>query len=102
MTALELKKEIEQNTSILIVDVRESFELDFCALKFAIHIPMALIPERINSLPTDKDIVIMCHHGIRSAQVVQFLRLNGFERTFNLEGGIHSWATDVDKQMVRY
>ena len=57
---------------------------------------------RLQELPTDADIVVVCHHGMRSLQVAQFLKQSGLERVFNLSGGIAAWAAQVDPDMPQY
>jgi rhodanese-related sulfurtransferase len=86
----------------LLLDVREVPELAICNLDAATHIPMGEIPARMAELPNDMNLVVMCHHGMRSLRVVQFLRAAGFARAINLEGGIDAWAEQVDPAMQRY
>ncbi|MHB8536329.1 MAG: rhodanese-like domain-containing protein [Sulfuricaulis sp.] len=103
MTALELKERLEQkNGELLVIDVREPWELNVCSLPGAMPIPMRAIPARYMELPKDSDIVLMCHHGIRSQQVASFLERQGFTRLNNLTGGIAAWARDVDPGMPTY
>ena len=85
-----------------VLDVREARELDICGLEGALHIPMAEIPTRTDDLPTDQLLVVICHHGARSQMVVDFLRSAGFDNAVNLDGGVDSWACDVDQSMPRY
>ncbi len=86
----------------LFLDVREHDELAICRIDGALHIPMAEIPTRADSLPRDRPIIVLCHHGMRSAHVQQYLKARGFEQVINLAGGIHAWAVDVDPEMARY
>jgi rhodanese-related sulfurtransferase len=81
-----------------VLDVREARELDVCRLEGALHVPMAEIPARTDDLPTDRLLVVICHHGARSQMVVDFLRSAGFDNAVNLDGGIDAWACDVDHQ----
>jgi rhodanese-related sulfurtransferase len=85
-----------------VLDVREARELDVCRLEGALHIPMAEIPTRTDDLPTDQLLVVLCHHGVRSQMIVDFLRSAGFDNAVNLDGGIDAWACDVDPSMPRY
>jgi rhodanese-related sulfurtransferase len=85
-----------------VFDVREARELDVCQLEGALHIPMAEVSARIDDLPTDQLLVVICHHGARSQMVVDFLRGAGFDNAVNLDGGIDAWACDVDQSMPRY
>ena len=76
----------------VVLDVREASELDICQLEGALHIPMAEIPARVNDLPTNQPLVVLCHHGARSQRVVDFLRDAGFDNAVNLDGGIDAWS----------
>jgi rhodanese-related sulfurtransferase len=86
----------------IVLDVREAKELDICELDGALHIPMANVPARIDTLPTNRPLVIICHHGARSQRVVDFLRNAGFDNAVNLDGGIEAWACEIDRSMRRY
>lgn len=98
-----LKKLLDANTNdILLLDVREDYEVELCSLKHALHIPMNSIPQHLNTLPKNKNIVVYCHHGMRSASIVHFLNANGFEKVSNLEGGIHAWAKEIDNSVSIY
>ena len=101
-TALRDWLDDTQRAAPLIVDVREPAEHAICALAEALLIPMQQIPARVKDLPQDRDIVLYCHHGMRSYQVAEFLASAGFERLFNLDGGIAAWAEEVDPQMPQY
>jgi len=85
-----------------VLDVREAKELDVCGLDGALHIPMAEVPARAEELPTDRLLVVVCHHGARSQMVVDFLRGAGLDSAVNLDGGIDAWACDIDQSMPRY
>jgi rhodanese-related sulfurtransferase len=85
-----------------LLDVREAGELAICRLEGSLHIPMSDIPARINELPKDDPLVVICHHGQRSRMVVDFLRNAGFDNPVNLDGGIEAWACEIDPSMARY
>jgi rhodanese-related sulfurtransferase len=85
-----------------VLDVREADELAICRLEGSLHIPMSDIPARISELPTDHLLVVICHHGMRSRMVVDFLRDAGFDNAVNLDGGIEAWAYEIDPSMNRY
>jgi adenylyltransferase/sulfurtransferase len=86
----------------LFLDVRELDELAICAIAGARHIPMMEIPERLPEIPKNGTIVVLCHHGMRSMKVLEFLSERGYEGVFNLLGGIDAWAVSVDPKMRRY
>lgn len=85
-----------------IVDVREAHELAISALPGAIHIPLGSLPDQIDKLPKDADLVMMCRVGGRSAHATRFLLENGFTRVRNLTSGINGWASTVDPTMSEY
>ena len=87
---------------MILLDVREDSELEICRIENALHIPMNEIPERCEALPLDRPLVVFCHHGMRSMNVLHYLESRGFENVINMGGGIHAWATDVDSSTPRY
>ncbi len=86
----------------MVLDVREPWEHEVCTIPDSKLLPMQQIPGYVHALPADTDIVVVCHHGMRSLQVAQFLKQSGLERVFNLAGGIAAWAEQVDTDMPRY
>lgn len=102
ISARALKERIDGGERILILDVREPFEIEMAPFPGAMHIPMADIPARMEELNPDRETVVVCHHGIRSAQVAAYLAQAGFERVLNLRGGIDAWSCDADPATPRY
>lgn len=86
----------------LILDVRERWECDICVLPDARWMPMQEVPARWSELPREQDIVVVCHHGMRSLQIAHYLERAGLTRLYNLSGGIAGWANEVDPAMPRY
>jgi len=86
----------------LLLDVRNALEWRICRLEGARHIPLHDLPGRLGELDRASDLVVYCHHGIRSAQAVELLRRSGFARVRNLTGGIDAWSVEVDPAMPRY
>ncbi len=85
-----------------VLDVREATEVAICALKGSLHIPLQQVPQQLDILPQDHPLIVLCHHGTRSAMVTAFLRNNGFENAWNLAGGVDAWARQVEPGMARY
>ena len=85
-----------------LVDVREPWELEICSIDGALAIPLSSLPARVGEVPTDRPVVVFCHHGGRSAQAVAWLRRSGIGVATNLEGGIDAWARAIDKTMGTY
>ncbi len=81
-----------QSDDIHVIDVREMNEYTAGTMPGAKAIPMATVPVRMNELEQDKELVVICRSGARSAQVCMFLQQQGFENVFNLRGGLMSWA----------
>ncbi len=101
-TPLEILQEMEKRRDMMMIDVREPVEVKICHIENARHIPMGEIPAKIDELPKDKDLVVFCHMGVRSKQVMNYLRKNGFTRVYNLKGGIDRWSVEVDPKVQRY
>ena len=97
-----LKHKLDTNEDFILLDVRENQELEICKIEQALHIPMGVIPARLNEINFDKPIVIMCKSGGRSAQVCQYFTDQGYSNLYNLRGGITSWALEIDPQMNTY
>ena len=97
----ELKQRIDKEERPLILDVREPWEIATASIPGTLNIPMGDIPSRLTELDPDRETIVMCHHGVRSAQVAMYLARNGFERVLNLTGGIDAWS-EVDPSVPRY
>jgi len=89
-------------SAVLLLDVREPYERELAKIDPSVHIPMSEIPERAEELPRDREIVVYCHGGARSAMVAGFLEAKGFARVANLTGGIDAWSLTVDPRVPRY
>lgn len=86
----------------LLLDVRQPWEFDICKIENSVLIPMSQIPSTVESLDSDRETVVICHHGIRSRRVAYYLEQAGFSNIINLSGGVSQWARTVDKQMPTY
>ena len=102
ISVTELAAWLAQPDAPVVLDVREPWEVAIASLPGSVHIPMREIPARFGELPADRPVVCLCHHGMRSYQVAQFLKNQGFDRVFNLTGGIDAWAEEVDPGLARY
>jgi rhodanese-related sulfurtransferase len=99
---IELKRRLAGGSQIRVLDVRETEEVAIAPFPGALHLPMGEIPSHLEQLDSGADWVIICHHGIRSAQVAGYLAKMGFARVTNLIGGIDRWSLTVDKSVPRY
>ena len=86
---------------IILLDVRENYELKIAEISGAVKIPMMQIPSKISELNKEDVFAVMCHSGIRSAQVCQFLDSKGFI-AYNVLGGINQWSEEVDSNIKKY
>ncbi len=86
----------------LLLDVREPWEFDICRIDGSLNIPMGQIPQRLDELEDADEIVVICHHGIRSQQVIWYLRQQLDADLVNLAGGVAAWAREVDPDMPVY
>ena len=102
ITPQDLKSRIDRNDRPVLVDVRDDWETRLCRLDNALHIPMEELEFRTEELNPTDEIVVYCHHGVRSAAVADYLRRLGFARVQNLAGGLDAWADAVDRSMRRY
>jgi rhodanese-related sulfurtransferase len=95
-----------QSAVVTLLDVREGWELENARVKadgFAFkHIPMNDTPARMAELDADTPIACLCHHGVRSQRVAQFLAQNGFTNVSNIAGGIAAWSHSLDASVPQY
>ena len=100
VSVLELK-DLLDNKDVVLIDVREPHEVDICKVPGSLFIPMNEIPQKVKQLDKEKSYAVMCHSGVRSFHVTNYLNAQGF-RALNVVGGIDMWAVNVDKGLKRY
>lgn len=88
----ELEKRLTSDSEVYLLDIRGASELPRGVLPDSQHVPMHLLPLRMNDFPKDKDVVLYCHSGARSAHACMYLMQQGFTNVINLRGGILDWA----------
>ncbi len=98
----EVAAERRAGKTLVLLDVREPWETDICAIDGSIKIPLATLPENVGRLPQEEPLVVVCHHGARSMRAVMWLRHQGFDNAINLRGGIDAWARSIDPAMSTY
>lgn len=98
----ELDRRLKRGDEITLVDVREPVEFEIARIEGADLLPLSRFNEWTNLLNPDEEIVVICHHGIRSAKVCSLLVQQGFEKVYNLVGGIDCWSLEVDAKVPRY
>jgi Rhodanese-related sulfurtransferase len=87
---------------ITLIDVREPYEWSLGHLTGARLVPLGTIPQAVATMRAADEIVVYCHHGMRSGMAAQWLREQGFSRVRNLVGGIDRWSVEVDPSVPRY
>jgi rhodanese-related sulfurtransferase len=102
ITPAEMRERLDGGENFLLVDVREPWEYDLCRINGAKLIPMGSIPQNLQALDVDEDVVCYCHHGMRSMDVAVWLRGQGVQRAKSLAGGIERWSLEIDPRVPRY
>ena len=100
----ELKRRLDAGESFQLIDVREDYEWEICNLgeAGARLVPLATLPEAVESLDAAEPLIIHCRSGPRGDRAVAYLRASGFENAVNLAGGILAWAEEIDPEMPQY
>ena len=99
----ELQGLFKKGSDVVVVDVREAWEIQTASLAGTLNIPMNDIPARFRGeLDPEKHTVILCHHGVRSMTVTARLRQQGFDKVQSLRGGIDRWAREIDPKIPVY
>ncbi|MDA0294797.1 MAG: rhodanese-like domain-containing protein [Planctomycetota bacterium] len=99
-----LQEAMQSESPPVVIDCREVSEVAIAMIVGTMHIPMGETKSRMPELEAHADavVVVHCHHGVRSLQVVAFLRESGFDLAVSLAGGIDRWSTEIDRNIPRY
>ena len=65
-------------------------------------IPLSTLPNAVNELDSDREYVVYCHHGMRSAMAANWLKSRGFQHVYNMTGGIDAWSVNIDRSVAQY
>ncbi len=98
----DLVRERGGDPGITVLDVREPWEYRIGHIERSVLMPLGLLPQRLSELDCRGDVVVVCHHGVRSLRGVELLRSAGFAKARSLRGGMAAWADQVDPTMARY
>jgi rhodanese-related sulfurtransferase len=99
----EVKSRFEKGEHLRLIDVREPEEHAICRIAGARLIPMRSIPQHLGELDDDgPPLIVFCHHGVRSLNVVDWLRRQGLDNCQSLAGGIDLWSVEIDPAVPRY
>ena len=105
VTPLEVKARMDAGEELCLIDVREIAEFNAAKIETANLVPMDTVPPNLQMLEGQADqtpLIVFCHHGMRSLQVVNWLRKQGLEKCQSMAGGIDRWSIEVDQAVPRY
>ena len=88
----ELESRLVEDENLILLDIRSEAEVVRGVLPKSQHLPMHLLPMKMNEFPQDKEIILYCRSGARSYHACMYLMQNGIENVINLRGGIIDWA----------
>ena len=103
ITPNEADAALNARESFTLLDVREPWEFEAARIEGSKHIPMGDIPSRAHQeLDPDEHIIVVCHHGVRSLSVTNWLRQQGFDKAQSMRGGIDAWSRQIDPKIPIY
>lgn len=103
ITVHELHAKLNNNEDVFVLDVRESYEHKISNIGGTL-IPLGELRDRIQEIATykDKEVVVYCRSGNRSARACELMLQEGFSNVWNLKGGVNQWAQDIDPSLPVY
>ncbi len=103
ITATELKERMDRGDDLQIIDVREPNEYAFARIPGSVHIPLGQVINRMSEIDPERETVVHCKMGGRSARAIEALKRAGFTgELVNLKGGITAWSNEVDPSVPKY
>jgi rhodanese-related sulfurtransferase len=102
ITPAEVKRRLDSGESLMLVDVREAWEVQTCSIDGATNIPLREIPTHLEQLEEAENIVVFCHHGMRSLDAAAWLKSQGVAAVRSMTGGIDRWSLEIDASVPRY
>jgi rhodanese-related sulfurtransferase len=102
ITPREVKERLDRGEKFAFVDVREPWEHQTAHIEGSQLIPLGQIPAKFGELEAGGDVVLFCHHGMRSLDAAAWLRSQGVEGARSMSGGIERWSVDVDPKVPHY
>jgi adenylyltransferase/sulfurtransferase len=97
----ELKSRIDKGEDVFILDVREPYEYQIAQIGGKL-IPQNDVPQRLNEIPRDREIIVQCRSGARSQKIAEFLKQSGYPQVANRAGGILAWSDEIDPKVQKY
>ena len=102
ITPREVKDLLARDDKILFLDVREQWEYDTAHLPGSVLIPLREVPGNLQRIENSDQVIVFCHHGMRSLDAAAWLRTQGVESARSMTGGIDRWSTEIDPSVPRY
>ncbi len=102
ITPEQLKRRIDAGENLFVLDVRNPNEFAICRIPGTVLVPLPELPSRFAEVPKDREVIVHCKSGMRSAKAIEFLKAQGYTRLVNLTGGVLGWAEKVDPGMPKY
>jgi rhodanese-related sulfurtransferase len=97
-----LKAQLDRGDRPFILDVRNPNEYQICFISGSTLLPLPELAARVSEVPRDREVIVHCKSGMRSAKAMQFLREQGYTNIKDLTGGIAAWAERIDPAMPKY
>ena len=97
-----MKKRVDAGEDLFVLDVRNPSEFQICRIPGTVLLPLPELPTRFAEVPKDREVIVHCKSGMRSAKAIEFLKSQGYSKLVNLTGGIAAWAEKVDPGMPKY
>jgi len=98
----QLKERLDRGDDVFLLDVREEWEHSLSRIEGSTLIPLGQVADRVQEFMFEEEIVVYCHHGVRSHHAAVILLESGFKKVHNLTGGIDAWSQIVDPSVPRY
>jgi rhodanese-related sulfurtransferase len=105
ISPVDVKRRLNAGEKLHLIDVREPHEYQQAHIEGSRLVPMRSVPATLQQLDSDADdapLIVYCHHGVRSLNVVNWLREQGLEACQSMSGGIDAWSLTVDPSVPRY
>lgn len=102
INVFDLKQKLTETPDLQLLDVREPGEFNYAHIEGSVLIPLNQIPQRMHELDKNREVVVICHHGMRSMQAAYFLEQQGYTTLLNVKGGIDAWSLECDTKVKRY
>jgi sulfur-carrier protein adenylyltransferase/sulfurtransferase len=101
LSVKELKRRRDAGENVYLLDVREPYEYQIAQIGGTL-IPQNDVPQRLNEIPRDREIIVQCRSGARSQKIAEFLKQSGYSQVVNLAGGILAWSDEIDPKVQKY